>query len=496
MSKTFLDSVHGSIIIPKPICNAIVDTSYFQRLRRIEQNSCRAVFPSARHDRFIHSLGVYHLGRKISKHLTETCNCLPDDWHAIKDTYEMACLLHDLGHTPFSHTFEIFYDKKGMVEELRAMFNNDRFLNDSEIPLKNYTPHELLSAWLSVVVFKNQLDSLGIDQELMVRMIIGLPYKNEKGYPLRNEFRNVMIELIHGTIDADGLDYVCRDVWAGGYNNFNVNLHRLIESITVNLKDGIYTLSFSSKALNEIEAVLNVKNFQFLYVINHHKVLLEQHYLVEGVKSAAVYHCQIDNREQAIRALCDFHSFANENVLAKGYRLYRPCDDDFVCLMKQTIPEDEYITQWFSRKHTYKPLWKTRIEFFHLFRDILEEILSARPEGDSELVAVTESCEMLTKSLDEDCKEKITSLLGLEQNTILSIDINPKLRQFDPDKIKIDLNGIPIDYSKLKHEGFKVDAVNAPYHFWFLKSSYYDYYKERIFNAIKDYLRQRLGIKK
>lgn len=60
--KRILDSVHGYIDIDESYFSNIIDTDYFQRLRRIEQTSTRALFPSARHDRFIHSLGVFHIG--------------------------------------------------------------------------------------------------------------------------------------------------------------------------------------------------------------------------------------------------------------------------------------------------------------------------------------------------------------------------------------------------------------------------------------------------
>lgn len=69
--KYFLDSVHGTIKIPSEYCDKIIDTRYFQRLRRIEQNSCRSVFPCARHDRFVHSLGVFHLGQRIVNSIKE-----------------------------------------------------------------------------------------------------------------------------------------------------------------------------------------------------------------------------------------------------------------------------------------------------------------------------------------------------------------------------------------------------------------------------------------
>ena len=61
VTKVIRDPVHGYLKIDKDILNSIVDNKYFQRLRRIEQTSMRCLYPAARHDRFIHSLGVYHL---------------------------------------------------------------------------------------------------------------------------------------------------------------------------------------------------------------------------------------------------------------------------------------------------------------------------------------------------------------------------------------------------------------------------------------------------
>ena len=58
------DMVHGYIEIPKPIMREIIDTEQFQRLKDIEQTGMEALYPSATHKRFTHSLGVYYLSRK------------------------------------------------------------------------------------------------------------------------------------------------------------------------------------------------------------------------------------------------------------------------------------------------------------------------------------------------------------------------------------------------------------------------------------------------
>ena len=488
MSKTFLDSVHGGIKISRDICENIIDTPFFQRLRRIEQNSCRAVYPSARHDRFIHSLGVYHLGCRIVEHIKKSEDCSkPADWDKIAETYKMACLLHDIGHTPFSHTFEEFFDSEAIISEIRDQFPNEVFALDSDIPTDQYTPHELLSAWLAIQVFSPILGQMGIDKELMVRMIIGLRYKDEDKLPTADDFRNIMIELIHGTIDADGLDYVCRDVWAGGYNSFNVNLQRLIDSIKIEDRDGKYILSFSSKALNEIETVLNVKNFQFLYVINHHKVLLEQYYLIEGVKSAASFHCNCEDRDKALRLLCNYRAFVEPISLEKSYNLYRPCDDDFICLMKQTKDPDKYIEQWFSRTHSFKPLWKTRIEFFHIFKQIIDEVKETLPKDVTSDVRAN-ACEMVSNSVNEKCRNVIAGKLGIDEDKIICKEIKPKFRQFDPKKIRINLNGDYVDYTSLKHEGFKIEGINANFYFWYVDSDVFEALNQEIINEIQKYL--------
>lgn len=49
--------------------NEIVDTASFQRLRRIIQTSYSPLYSSAVHNRFVHSLGVYHLGELAAQQL-------------------------------------------------------------------------------------------------------------------------------------------------------------------------------------------------------------------------------------------------------------------------------------------------------------------------------------------------------------------------------------------------------------------------------------------
>ena len=67
--KRIKDPIYGYIQIPVTYMTDIVDTSAFQRLRRILQTSYSPLYSSAVHNRFVHSMGVYYLGELASEQL-------------------------------------------------------------------------------------------------------------------------------------------------------------------------------------------------------------------------------------------------------------------------------------------------------------------------------------------------------------------------------------------------------------------------------------------
>ena len=119
--KVFRDNVHGYISIPVDYVANFIDTDIFQRLRNIEQTGMRILYPSARHDRFIHSLGTYYLGHKafecFKRNIQRSYQNLngvenyfkvydnneinEKFWDKCQFLFEIACLLHDCGHAPF-----------------------------------------------------------------------------------------------------------------------------------------------------------------------------------------------------------------------------------------------------------------------------------------------------------------------------------------------------------------------------------------------------------
>ncbi|MFE0752711.1 HD domain-containing protein [Inquilinus sp. NPDC058860] len=91
----------------------MIDTPEFQRLRRIKQlGVSEFVFPSATHTRFAHSIGVFHIARKLVEIIKREAEEKPER----ADVAVIAALLHDIGHGPFSHTFEGVQEGRGVTK--------------------------------------------------------------------------------------------------------------------------------------------------------------------------------------------------------------------------------------------------------------------------------------------------------------------------------------------------------------------------------------------
>lgn len=377
--KRILDTVHGYIMVSDELVKNIIDTSAFQRLRRIEQTSIRSVYPSARHDRFIHSLGVYHIGSLIVDHLRkeeeandywgETAN----NMSVIYNSYIVACLLHDVGHAPFSHTFEHYYgQKKDLARKLADEVNSDNFTSDLEQvrALDDPNFHEYVSAYLAHHEFGEAISRLYLDSEFIVRMITGTFYVADK---TNHQIHNCFISLLHGkVIDADRLDYACRDVWASGYSTSSIDLRRLISALHIKRNDEKdYVVCFEANSLNEIEGVLNVKDFQMRYVINHHVVNHEQWLLRQAAEKLALkLFPNEENGYDALGKIININALTDEIKIYDGHlKIHNLSDDDLIFLMKQ-FDDNEYYKQWSSRQYNHVALWKSPDEFYHFFPSI------------------------------------------------------------------------------------------------------------------------------
>ena len=388
--KIFHDTVHGNIRIPESYCNLIIDTLLFQRLRRVEQSSVRSLYPCARHDRFIHSIGVFHIGslvaewlsNNISKDLLEEVKPF---WEKVVESYKIACLLHDVGHAPFSHTFEHYYDinqPQMLCDKLYEVINNAEFKRDLSL-MSEAKPHEKVSAYLLATSFGKAVNALKGDAEYGVRMIIGCQYHRDN--TIEKQLVNCFLKALHGEVDADRLDYAVRDQWAAGFSSARIQTERLLRSITIikNPTNGKLELCFTKNAINQIESLAQIKDFQNRWVFCHQNVKYDQHILSKAIERVATIYGGEEGleKEDTLKKIFNFECFLNPEYQIHDQSLSLLSDDTILQMLRQTFKENAYAQEWLSRQYRQRPVWKTAAEYESLFKNNKGTLTEAKIEA-------------------------------------------------------------------------------------------------------------------
>ncbi|MCF0125039.1 MAG: HD domain-containing protein, partial [Clostridia bacterium] len=251
-------------------------------MQDIIQTSYTSVYPSAVHNRFVHSLGVYHLGKiaadKLQKDIRKKNLLEEDELNRINKTFILACLMHDIGHSPFSHTGEkfYFYFKKNKKTpevwcDLLKILNDSDFISDSDGSKKwKGAEHEIMSALASLRAFPNVFKEL--DRSFFARCIVGLKYSD------KTNIRNCFIDLLNSrTIDVDKLDYLIRDSFFTGFKTVNIDYERLLTSVCIVNDNNGFSLGFEKTALSTLESVILAHDMERKWIQNHPVIKYEAH---------------------------------------------------------------------------------------------------------------------------------------------------------------------------------------------------------------------------
>ena len=195
--KKFRDPIHGFISISSEELK-IIDSPIFQRTRNIKQLSLgHYIYHGAEHSRFGHMIGAAHLAGCAFDSLAQNTKDAGEEFHADeldRKTLRMAALLHDIGHTPFSHALE---DVLG-------------------------SPHEEYSQQLVRVCFEDILNEAGVDVNEVNNLIAG-------AYPKRP----YLGKIVSGQLDVDRLDYIQRDSYYSGVSYGRYDLDRIISQLAI-----------------------------------------------------------------------------------------------------------------------------------------------------------------------------------------------------------------------------------------------------------------------
>jgi HD superfamily phosphohydrolase len=227
------DPIHGYIEIA-PYIEKLLDTRIVQRLRNVKQLGwTNLVYPGANHTRFEHSLGTYYLASRLGSELSEE----------ERREIEIAALLHDIGHGPYSH------DSEDIIEEYTRRRHDDvLFLLESE----------------EIALI---LDEYGIKPSAISSHIQG---KTKIG------------QIVAGSLDVDRMDYLIRDSYYTGVAYGIVDYEHLLRNIR--FYDNNIVLYY--RGLKSAESLLMSRFLMYPSVYDHHVGRIAGSMFVHGLDAA------------------------------------------------------------------------------------------------------------------------------------------------------------------------------------------------------------------
>ena len=317
--KIVNDPVYGFIAVPRGIVLDVVEHPWFQRLRRIKQMSlAHYVYPGAQHTRFQHALGALHL-------MTEALDALrgkgvgisPDDYEGA----QLAILLHDVGHGPFSHTLEGDIIDAGH-EELTLAFMH------------------------------------ALDRHFGGRLAVAIEIFTD-AHPER--FLN---QLVSGQLDIDRLDYLNRDTYFSGVSEGVIGSERIIKMLNVvyDDPDSGGRLVVEEKGVYSLERFLVSRRLMYWQVYLHKTVLAAELMLREmlrRLREVVRAGAPVTGVSPALRYFLE-HDVAAADFAADGAltRFARLDDHDVVAALKGGVDSPDRLLAYLSASLLNRRLFK------------------------------------------------------------------------------------------------------------------------------------------
>jgi len=370
-TKLFKDPIYGYVQIPNDDVRYIIDTAEFQRLKRITQTSYSSLYPSSVHSRFAHSMGVYYLGSIAGKSLTSEIDKkfpnIIDSWDNINNIFLLSCLLHDIGHSPFSHTGERFFlnvindDDEKAYKSLHGILvklvGSEDFKNDIPGESGFAAVHEIMSAIIGLKHFSCRF-STSFEKEIFARCITGYKFSLNSAF---TRICNCYISMLKSkVIDVDRLDYLIRDAYFTGFDTVRIDYQRLLTNVTITDN---YELAFNKGAISVIENFVYAHDSERKWIQTHPSVLYEM-YILQHIFT--ILSNKYDTKKKKL--------FSMESISVEGHELNNKtkisliCDDDIIYLMKNKfLSIDPLCKEYFSRNERRRTFWKTEAEYKAFF---------------------------------------------------------------------------------------------------------------------------------
>lgn len=287
------DPVHDYVEVPGEL-EDLLSSPAVQRLRAISQNArANRRYPSLTGSRYEHALGTMHLARAAWQSVWRTCDddlrdhfarevieavrTAPDPdpctarwvvgetvedtpmWQDFARAIDLAIatvgLLHDLGHPPFSHVLERFYQ-----ERIVAIMGVEAAQAQAEYAA--LTGHAQFHEWAGLRIFDALPDEcFGHIPRQLVRLILS----DREG----DDWTDCLHSIIDGQFDVDRLDYLMRDGIRSGTELGHIDWRRLVDSLELHSVPNGWRIGLGARAVSAFETMLIQRAQHYRWVIHH-----------------------------------------------------------------------------------------------------------------------------------------------------------------------------------------------------------------------------------
>ncbi|WP_071461432.1 HD domain-containing protein [Bacillus massilinigeriensis] len=271
--KVFKDPVHRYVHVRDRAIWDLIGTKEFQRLRRIKQlGTTYLTFHGAEHSRFNHSLGVYEIVRRI----VDNVFAGRPEWHEEERLLSLcAALLHDLGHGPFSHSFEKVFDLD------HESFTRMIILGDTEV--------------------NAVLTRVAEDFPKKVAEVIAKTYSDK-----------LVVSLISSQIDADRMDYLQRDAFFTGVSYGHFDMERILRV----MRPTDDQVVFKHSGMHAVEDYI-MSRYQMYWQVYFHPVTRSSEVILTKILHRAKY--LYEQNYSFKHKPHHFYSLFEENVTVEDY---------------------------------------------------------------------------------------------------------------------------------------------------------------------------------
>jgi HD superfamily phosphohydrolase len=281
MKVRLRDPVHQFVTLQERQVR-LLQTTALQRLRGIRQLALASlVYPGAVHTRFDHTLGVMHVAGLMGRVLGLDQDEL--------ELVELAALLHDIGHGPFSHVSEYALDRYA-----------DRSALDEE--QRQEKIHEVITAHM----IRNDsqiVDFLGKETCENIVRLLGCGH----GQP-------ALRAIVSGPLDADKQDYLLRDSYFCGVPYGVFDIHQFHRSLVMVGEADEKQVMIDPSGIHAVEQFALAKYYLTKSVYRHRVRLITDQMIVRAITLGV--------ERDKIQELKRLYRFDNSDRFVKNYETW------------------------------------------------------------------------------------------------------------------------------------------------------------------------------